>query len=161
MMKLVSVSTLCLAAIGCSVRSGQQETVPQAFDPLCGAPRRAIVAETDGRSPLVRLATDTMADGLAQMGFQVLAPRHAMPAANARTVNDWIFSPEIATKPDGRLEINVELYSLVDQRRVWAITDAVADLRRTNEPDTVVQGIQTALQMLESDLLRCRSDEPQ
>lgn len=148
-----------LAAAGCSARLGLGETVPQAFDPLCGAPRQAIVAETDASSALVRLATDTLAEGLSALGFQVLAPRRAFPASNRREVNDWIFSSQVVETDEGRVEVNVEVRSLLENRRVWAIADALSELHPPDPSHAVTQGVGTALAMFENDLLGCRAAE--
>ncbi len=157
-MRRLAILVSVLAA-GCSMRGGLEESVPQAFDPLCSAPPQAVVAESDGGSALARLATDTLAAGLTKLGFDVLAPRHASPTRSRRAVNDWVFSPEVVRQADGRLQVNVELRSLLEGRRIWAITDALADLRPATDRTAVEQGVLTALAMFENDLLRCRSGE--
>jgi hypothetical protein len=129
----VWIAWIALATAGCSARAGLEETMPQAFDPLCGAPRRAIVAEAGAGSELVRLATDTLAEGLSALGFQVLAPRRAFPPSDGRAVNDWIFSSQVIETDKGRVQVNVEVRS-----------------------QAVTQGVETALAMFENDLLGCR-----
>lgn len=150
--RLKGIVALGLVALSCSTHGGPAEA-----DPLCGAPRRAIVAEMDSRSSLLRLATDTLAEGLDRLGFQVLAPRRELPAGR-RAINDWIFTTELIETSDGRMEVNVELRSLLEDRRVWAIADALSELDPGDPRLAVQQGIAAALTLFEQDLLRCRSE---
>ncbi len=155
----VLFAVVALTAAGCSLKSRPVEKAHSVSDALCGAPKRVIVAEQDAGSELTRLATDALAVGLAGLGFEVLAPRRPMPPPRARPVNDWIFSSEIIEAAGRRVVVNVELYSMLKKRRVWAIADALADLRPAEPAEAVTQGVETALQMLETDLLRCRAAE--
>ncbi|MBI1355660.1 MAG: hypothetical protein GC160_15080 [Acidobacteria bacterium] len=143
---------LCLP-VGCARRQP-----PAAAAPFCVTPTRALVAEAEDER-YGRLATDELAEGLSRLGFQVLAPRREAPHAGVGAVNDWIFTPEIARDDDGGLEINVELYSLRQARRLWAITDALSEAKPADEAEGVRMGIQTALQMFQNDRLRCGAPE--
>lgn len=152
----IALTGLIAVAAGCSARVAREKYSPRAYDPLCGAPRRAIVTEALVDTPLSRLATDRLAAGLAELGFEVLAPRRPLPPSGGRAVNDWVFSPHVEKTADGELEINVDLRSMLEQRRVWAIADALEGLEQDDPVQAVEEGIRAALILFERDVLRCR-----
>ena len=140
---------------GCARRQ-PPAAAPALADALCGAPHRVIVAEAAGQ-PYAALATDELAAGLSGLGFQVLAPRRVARPLASRVVNDWIFTPEVARDAAGAVQINVELYSLKEARRVWAITDALSDQQPADEREAVRLGVRTAIELFQTDRLGCRA----
>ena len=129
--------------------------------PRCGAPSRVLVAEFEGDESLRQDATDSLSAGLAAIGFQVLAPRRPLPLSPRRKPEpvDWVFVGEVRRKADGSLDLKVDVHSLRERHRVWAITDTRPDEAIRETEDLVGRTVATALEYFEFDMLRCKESE--
>ena len=147
------VLTLTLPLGGCAARVARQAAALEAPG-LCGAPARVVVAEVEGAPELRTVATDALADGLAELGFAVLAPRRPPPAGRGGRL-DWVFGGRIGRTDEG-LTGNVEVHSLRENRTVWSITDTRPDRRASSEAEEVRLHMATAVAMFRQDVLKCR-----
>ena len=141
---------------GCAAR-GPLPISPTAE--LCGKPSRVVVAEFEGSEDLRFAATDALVEGLAALGFEVMAPRHPPPEKRRKPEPlDWIFGGEVHAEDPGGIQLEVDLRSLRDRRRVWAIVDTKADGESDAGDSIVRRTVAAALEKFELDVLTCRRD---
>ncbi len=154
---IVSAALVAVAA-GCALRSPGLKPLA-ASGRLCGSPERVVVAEFKGDEGLRFDATDSLASGLEALGFRVLAPRRPLPATACRKPApvDWVFGGEVRRKPEDGLELKVDVRSLRERRRVWAIVDTLPDDASGGADDVLRRTVETALAKFEIDVLSCRA----
>jgi len=145
---------LAFVLASCAMRA---PPAPPPIADLCGKPARVLVAEFDGAEELRFDATDALSEGLVSLGFEVLAPRRPGPERRRKPApHDWIFSGEVQSEDPGGIQLKVDLMSLRDGRRVWAIVDTKAKVDPGAEDSLVQRTVAAALEKFELDVLTCR-----